>query len=88
MPLLSPQIQFYILPTLSVELFELTQLLCEFQDYYSPHKNDCGVVDIFFHITLKLDAGLKNESVTKVPIHYRDQLEQILDDLEHIGIIE
>ena len=64
------------------------QLLSDFQDVYSPHKIDFGVVDMFFHITLKLDTGMTKQSITKVPIHYRDKVEQILDDLEHNGIIE
>ena len=41
------------------------QLLCEFQDVYSHHKYDFGVVDIAFHITLKSDAEPKTKCITK-----------------------
>ena len=69
-------------------LFNLMQLLCEFQDVYSHYQYDFGVVDILFHITLEADAELKEKRITKVPILYRDQMKQILDDLEQNGIIE
>ena len=55
-------------------------MLCEFQDDYSQHKNDFVVVDIPFHITLKPDAELKKQRITKVPFRYRDQIQQIFDD--------
>ena len=58
------------------------QFLCQFQDVYSQYKYDFDVIDIPFQITLKPDAELKKQRITKVPTHYRDQIQQILDDLE------
>ena len=68
-------------------LFNLIQLLCEFQGVYSQHQYDFGVVDIPFTSHLKQMPNWKKR-ITKVPIVYRDQMKQILDDLEKNGIIE
>ena len=58
------------------------------QDVHSKHEYEFGVVDILFHIAIKPDAELEKQRITKVPIPYRDQKKQILDDLEHKSIIE
>ena len=63
------------------------QLLCELQDVYSQHKYYFGVVDIPFHVTFTADADIRRQRITKVLIHYRDQFQQILDDLVQDGII-
>ena len=62
------------------------QTWCDFQNKYSQRKNDFGVIKNFFHITSKADVGLEKEQITEVPVHYRDQTQQILNDLEHSGI--
>ena len=43
------------------------ELLCEFQDVYSEHKNDFGVGDLLCHITPKPDAELKKQRNTRNP---------------------
>ena len=60
----------------SQERFNLIQLLCEIKDVYSEHKRGFGVVDRLFLITPKPDAELKKQRMTKLPIHYRDQIQQ------------
>ena len=62
------------------------QSLSGFPDLCSQHKSDFGVVDITIRITLEPDAEFKKQLITKVPIHYQDQLQQILDDSETNGI--
>ena len=47
------------------ELLNRMQLLCDFQDVYSQHQIDFGVVDIPLHITLKPHAELKKETHQK-----------------------
>ena len=64
------------------------EVLCEFQDVHSQHKYDFDFVDITFHITLKPDGERKKQRITKVSIHHRDWIQQILDDLEQNSIIE
>ena len=64
------------------------QNLCEFQDVYSQHKNVFGVVDMPLYNTHKPDAELTKQRIIKVPIHYRDQTQQFLDDFENNGIIK
>ena len=63
------------------------QLLCDYQDVYSQLNYGLGVADIF-SITNKSDAAVNKQRFTNFPIHYRDQIQQILDDLEHTGIFE
>ena len=72
----------------SQEVFKLMQMLCEIQDGYSQHKNVLGVVDMPFHITHRPAAELNRQRITKVPIHYRDQTQHFLDDLDYNGIIK
>ena len=62
--------------------------MCENQDGYSQQKYGFGSVDTRFHITLKRDAELKKQRMTKNSIHYPDQTQQVVDDLEHNAIIE
>ena len=64
------------------------QLLFEFQDMYSQHKYDFFVVAIPIRITLKQDAALKKQRITKIPIHCREKIQAILDELETNGLIE
>ena len=49
----------------SQELLDLMHLLCEVQDVYSQHNNDCDAVDLPFHITFKPDAELKKATYRK-----------------------
>ena len=63
------------------------QLLRELQDVYSQHKYYFGVVDIPFQFTFTADADIRRQRITKVLIHYRDQFQQILDDLVQNEII-
>ena len=59
------------------------QNVFEHQDVSLQHKYDFGgVVDIPFRITLKPDVELKKESVTKIAIHYRDEIQKNLVELE------
>ena len=58
------------------DLHRLMTLLCEFQDVYSQHRYDFGLIDIPFHITLKPDAELKKQRITKIPIHYKEKLKK------------
>ena len=62
--------------------------LCEFQDVYSEHCYDFGLIGIPFHNTLKADAELKKQRSTRIPIHYKEKLQKILDNLEANGILE
>ena len=64
------------------------QLLCEFQDMYSQHKYDFVVVAIPIRITLKQDAALKKQRITEIPIHCREKVQAIVDELETNGLIE
>ena len=59
-------------------------MLCEFQLVYSHYQYVFGVVDNLSHNIMKADAKLKKERITKFPIPYRDQIQQILDDLQPI----
>ena len=47
----------------SHDIFNLMQRLSDFQDLYSQHKFDFGVVDIPFLIILKPDVESKNQRI-------------------------
>ena len=64
------------------------QLLGELQDVYSHYKYDFGVVDIPIHSTLKPDAELKKQRITKTPKHYSEKVQKILVELATDGTIE
>ena len=55
---------------------------------FSQNLNDFGIESLLFHIRLQPDTQLEKQRNTKVPILYRDQMELILDDLEHEGTCE
>ena len=39
------------------------------------------------HVKLRKDAELRNQRPSKVPLHYRDRLENLLNELQQAGII-
>ena len=53
---------------------------------YARQHNDVGKVSIPIRIRLKPDAKLQTLKPTKVPIRYRDQLNNVLDDIQKNGI--
>ena len=58
-----------------------------YKDVYSRYKYYVGCTKQKFHINLKDDAFFKPQRVTKVPIHYREQVNALLERLIQVGII-
>ena len=69
------------------ELFELIEIIFDDNDVYSHHKYDIGRTKHKFYITLKKDATFKKQQPSKIPIHLRDKLEKLMDELILAGII-
>ena len=69
------------------ELTSLCQILIKDKDVYSTCKYDVGCTKQNFHISLKDDAFFKPQRVTKVPVHYREQVNALLERLIQVGII-
>ena len=69
------------------ELFELIEIILQDNDVYSHHKYDIGRTKHKFHLPLKKDATFKKQRPSKIPIHLRDKLERLMDELIQAGII-
>ena len=69
------------------EYIQLCQILVNNKECYATHKNDVGKICTPFRIRLKPNANLQTQRPTKVPIHYREKLNALLDELEKNGII-
>ena len=70
------------------EKLELFEEIIKNKDVYSHHKYDIGKIDQKFHIRLKPNAELKKQRPSKVPLHYRDKLADLLEKLEKADIIK
>ena len=69
------------------EFADLIQMLIEDQDVYSHHKYDIGKTKHKFHIPLKKDATFKKQRPSKIPVHLRDKLDKLMDELIQAGIV-
>ena len=68
------------------EYITLCNMLLKYKTCYATHKNDVGKISTPFRIRLKPNAQLMTQSLSKVPIHYRDNLNALLKDLEKYNI--
>ena len=69
------------------EFVDLIQMLIEDQDVYSHHKSDIGKTKHKIHIPLKKDATFKKQRPSKIPVHLRDKLDKVIDELIQAGIV-
>ena len=69
------------------ELQHLLRVLIENNDVFSKFTYDVGKITQEFHVKLKKDAELRKQRPSKVPLHYRDRLEILLNELQRAGII-
>ena len=63
-------------------------MVLKYKTYYATHKNDVGKISPLFRIRLKPNAQLLTQRPSKVPIHYRDKLNNLLKELEKHNTIE
>ena len=61
-------------------------MLLKYKTCYATHKNDVGKIATLFRIRLKPNAQLITQRPSKVPIHYRDKLNNLLKELEKHNI--
>ena len=69
------------------ELQHLLRVLIENNDVFSKFTYDVGKITQECHVKLKKDAELRKQRPSKVPLHYRDRLEILLNELQRAGII-
>ena len=69
------------------ELRHLLRFLVDPNDVLSKFIYDVGKITQDFHIKLKKDAELQKQRPSKVPLHYRDRLEILLNELQRARII-
>ena len=70
------------------EYITLCNMLLKYKTCYATHKNDVGKISTPFRIRLKPNAQLMTQRPSKVPIHYRDKLNVLLEELEKYNIIK
>ena len=70
------------------EYVTLCNLLLKYKTCYATHKNDVGKIATPFRIRLKPNAQLLTQRPSKVPIHYREKLNNLLKELEKHNIIK
>ena len=66
----------------------MCNLLVKHKNCYATHKNDVGEIATPFRIRLKPNAQLLTQRPSKVPIHYREKLKNLLKELEKQIIIK
>ena len=69
------------------EMTLLIDMLIESKDVFPLHKFHVGKTRQNFHVTLNLNAELKRQRASKVPLHLKDKLEKLLRQLKDADII-
>ena len=64
------------------EYVNLCNILINNQNCYAKHRNDVGKISTPFRIRIKENCKLQTQRPSKVPIHYRDRLYKLLEELE------
>ena len=63
------------------------RVLIENKEVFSNLTYNVGKIAQEFHVKLKKDAKLRKQRPSKVTLHYRDLLENLLNELQRPGII-
>ena len=69
------------------ELQHLFRVLIENNDVFSKFTYDVGKITREIHVKLKKDAELRKQRHFKVPLHYWDRLEFLLNEVQRAGIV-
>ena len=69
------------------EMTLLIDMLIDSKDVYFLHKFDVGKTRQKFHVTLKPNVELKGERASKVPLHVKEKLEELLTQLKDADTI-
>ena len=69
------------------EFEKLANLLLKYPKVYATPKFEVGKLNSPLHLPLKLDAIFKKRRASKVPIHFYDKVNRLLDILEQYEII-
>ena len=70
------------------EYITLCDMLLKYKTCHATHKNDVGKISTPFRIRPKPNAQLMTQRPSKVPLHYRDNLNILLKELEKNNIIK
>ena len=69
------------------EFADLIQVLIEDQVVYSHPNYDIRKTKLDFHITFQKDAPIEKQRPSKVPVHLKDIMDKLMDELTHAGIV-
>ena len=70
-----------------IEYVNLCNILINNQQCYAKHKNDVEKISTTFRIRIKENCKLQTQRPSKVPIHYRGRLNNLLTEFEKYNII-
>ena len=79
---------FHFSDLTDTEYITLCNMLLKYKAYYATQENDVGKISTPFRIRLKPNAQLLTQRPSKVPIHYREKLNNLLKKLEKHNIIK
>ena len=79
---------FHFSDLTDTEYITLCNMLLKYKTYYATQENDVGKISTPFRIRLKPNAQLLTQRPSKVPIHYREKLNNLLKKLEKHNIIK
>ena len=69
------------------KLLQLMKTLINNKDVYSQQNYDVGKIEKKFHVKLLPNSTLAKQKPSKVPLHYQEKLENLLELLCKSGII-
>ena len=70
------------------EYVNLCNILINNQNCYAKHRNDVRKNSTPFRIRIKENCKLQTQRPSKVPVHYRDRLNKLFEELEKYNIIK
>ena len=70
------------------EYINLCNILVNNQHCYAKHRNNVGKISTPFRIRIKENCKLQTQRHSKVPIHYTDRLNKLLEELEKHNILK
>ena len=65
----------------------LIDMLVDARDVYSQHKFHVGKTRQNFHVKLKPNVELKQQRLSKVPLHLKEKLEELLTQTKYADVI-
>ena len=69
------------------EFEKVVTILLDYRQVYTTTKFDVGKTKVKLNLPIKKDAIFKKQRISKVPIHLRERIQELLDVLKKYDII-